>query len=109
MPGLPPPPIAMPAVTPPAIHAPQVPSAAGPEQLRNTARKFEAATITQMLQPMFNTVNTSKGLFGGKSGEEAWKPLLVEEIAKKIAAHGGLGLAKPIYEAMTRMQKAKTK
>ena len=42
--------------------------------------------------------------FGGGPGEEAWKPMLVQEFAKQIEAHGGLGLAKPIYDAMMRMQ-----
>jgi flagellar protein FlgJ len=65
--------------------------------------------IGQLLQPMFNTVDTSHGTFGGGAGEEAWKPMLVQEFAKQIANHGGLGLAKPVYDAMMRMQEAKPK
>jgi Rod binding domain-containing protein len=65
--------------------------------------------IGQMLQPMFDTVDTSKGLFGGGPGEAAWKPMLVQEFAKQIEAHGGLGLARPIYDAMLRMQENNTK
>ena len=65
--------------------------------------------IGQLLQPMFDTVDTSHGTFGGGPGEEAWKPMLVQEFAKQIEAHGGLGLAKPIYDAMMRMQEANTK
>ena len=60
--------------------------------------------IGQLLQPMFDTVDSSHDAFGGGAGEEAWKPMLVQEFAKQIAARGGLGLAKPIYEAMLRMQ-----
>jgi Rod binding domain-containing protein len=60
--------------------------------------------IGQLLQPMFDTVDTSHGTFGGGAGEEAWKPMLVQEFAKQIANHGGLGLAKPVYDAMMRMQ-----
>jgi Rod binding domain-containing protein len=62
-----------------------------------------------MLQPMFDTVNTAKGTFGGGAGEEAWKPMMVQEFAKQMAAHGGLGLAKPVYDAMLRMQEANKK
>jgi len=65
--------------------------------------------IGQLLQPMFDTVDTSHGTFGGGPGEEAWKPMLVQEFAKQIANHGGLGLAKPVYDAMMRMQEAKLK
>jgi flagellar protein FlgJ len=62
--------------------------------------------IGQLLQPMFDTVKTANSRFGGGAGEEAWKPMLVQEFAKQIAAHGGLGLAKPVYDAMIRMQEA---
>ena len=65
--------------------------------------------IGQLLQPMFDTVNTTKSAFGGGPGEEAWKPLMVQEYAKQIAGHGGLGLAKPVYEAMQRIQEARSK
>ncbi len=72
---------------------------------RKSAHEFEAMTIGQMLQPMFDTVKTSK--FGGGAGEEAWKPMLVTEIAKKIAQGGGIGLAKPILAEILRMQEAR--
>ncbi|WP_428488798.1 rod-binding protein [Rhodopila sp.] len=75
-----------------------------PAKVAKSAQDFEAMAIGQLLQPMFDTVDTSHDLFGGGAGEEAWKPMLVQEFAKQIAAHGGLGLAKPIYEAMLRMQ-----
>lgn len=75
---------------------------------KKSAREFEAMTIGQMLQPMFSTVDTARSLFGGGAGEESWKPMLVTEIAKKIAEGGGLGLAKPILAEMLRMQEART-
>ena len=54
-----------------------------------------------------DTVDTAHALFGGGDGEAAWRPLLVQETAKQIAAKGGLGLARPIYAAMLRMQQGK--
>ena len=78
-------------------------------KVAKSAHDFEAMAIGQLLQPMFDTVNTAKGAFGGGAGEEAWKPMLVQEFAKQIANHGGLGLAKPVYDAMMRMQEAKPK
>ncbi len=74
-------------------------------KIAKSARDFEAMAIGQLLQPMFDTVKSEKSEFGGGSGEEAWKPVLVQELAKQIAAHGGLGLAKPVYDAMQRMQR----
>jgi Rod binding domain-containing protein len=82
---------------------------ANPAKMAKSAQDFEAMAIGQLLQPMFDTVNTAKSGFGGGAGEEAWKPMLIQEFAKQIAAHGGLGLAKPVYDAMQRMQEAKPK
>jgi len=96
--------VAVPHAAPPTAGRPS--PAADPAQLAKSAHDFEAMAIGQLLQPMFDTVKTPNGLFGGGAGEEAWKPMLVQEFAKQIAAHGGLGLAKPVYDAMIRMQEA---
>nr|WP_294527950.1 rod-binding protein [uncultured Rhodopila sp.] len=98
-----PPVLPSPATAPPS--RPAVP--AEPAKVAKAAQDFEAMAIGELLKPMFDTVDTSKGLVGGGSGEEAWRPMLVQEIAKQIAAHGGLGLAKPVYDAMLRMQETK--
>jgi len=96
------------ASLPPTLAAPLarpvVP--ADPAALRKAAQDFEAMAIGQFLQPMFETVDTGHSLFGGGSAEETWKPMMVQEMAKQIAAHGGLGLAAPVYQAMLRMQEA---
>ena len=83
--------------------------AVDPAKIAKSANDFEAMAIGQLLKPMFDTIDTSKGTFGGGAGEEAWKPMMVQEFAKQISAHGGLGLAKPVYDAMLRMQGAGTK
>ena len=91
-----------------SVHvAPPTSRGLSPEQLEKTrkaAEDFEALAIGQMLQPMFKTVNTSKGMFGGGKGEEAWKPLMVDEMAKMLAKNGGIGLADSVYREMLRMQ-----
>ena len=68
------------------------------------AQDFEAMALGELLKPMFDTVDLSRTPFGGGPGEEAWKPMLVTEMAKKLAAAGGLGLAGPIYQQILRMQ-----
>jgi flagellar protein FlgJ len=68
------------------------------------AQDFEAMAVGQLLQPMFETVDQSKEEFGGGAGEAAWQPMLVNEIARKISAAGGLGLAAPIFNQMIRAQ-----
>ena len=87
--------------------APQ--QASNPHQaakMQRAAQDFEAMALNQLLAPMFETVDTSRGSFGGGEGEQAWKPMLVQEMAKAIARAGGLGLAKPVMEQMLRMQEA---
>ncbi len=77
------------------------------QRIQKAAQDFDAMALGQMLAPIFDTVEQSKGLFGGGDDEAAWKPLMVTEMAKHIAAHGGLGLARPVMQQMLRMQEAK--
>ena len=60
--------------------------------------------IGQMLEPMFSTVDMSGGLFGGGTAEQNFRPMLVTEMAKEVEKRGGLGLAKPVYDEMLKMQ-----
>ncbi len=82
-------------------------SVQGDAKAEKSAREFEAMAIGQLLQPMFATVDNAHSLFGGGAGEETWKPMLVNEIAKKIAANGGFGLARPVLAEMLRLQEAR--
>jgi len=45
-------------------------------------------------------------MFGGGEAEAAWKPMMTAELAKHVAAHGGLGLARPVMQQMLRLQEA---
>ena len=81
------------------VHATQTPAA-----LAKAAQDFEASTLTALLQPIFDTVDSAHGAFGGGDGEAAWKPMMVDAIAKQIAASGGLGLAGPVLRQMMQMQ-----
>ena len=74
--------------------------------LKQAAQDFEAMALGQMLAPMFNTVDTADGAFGGGAAEAAFKPMLVDAIARQIAAHGGLGLAAPVYATMLHAQES---
>ncbi len=76
-------------------------------KLRQAAQEFEAMALGQLLAPMFNTVDTAHSWFGGGEAEATWKPMLVDAIAKQVAAHGGLGLAGPVFAAMLRAQETR--
>jgi flagellar protein FlgJ len=76
-------------------------------RLWQSAQDFEAMAIGQLLQPMFETVDMSHSAFGGSEAEAAWRPMLVDAIGKQMAAHGGVGLAVPVFNAMLRAQEAR--
>jgi Rod binding domain-containing protein len=61
-------------------------------------------TIGEMLQPMFDTVDTANGLFGGGAAESQFRSLQVLEMGKQIANNGGIGLADSVYRQMLAMQ-----
>ena len=73
-------------------------------KLRNKAEEFEAATLGQLLEPMFDTVDSAHGLFGGGNGEQTWRPMMVSEMAKQIARAGGIGLAQPVLQSLIQAQ-----
>ena len=75
-----------------------------PAAMVRAAQAFEANALAELLKPMFDTVDTAHGAFGGGDGEAAWRPMLIDAIAKQIAAHGGLGLAAPVLHQMMQMQ-----
>lgn len=68
------------------------------------AQDFEAMALGQLFAPIFETVKSSSGLFGGGSAEETWRPMMTQELARQIVKNGGLGLAVPIYRQMLLMQ-----
>jgi Rod binding domain-containing protein len=91
----------MTAQVPPAVSTlPSMQTA----KLWEAAHDFEAMAIGQLLQPMFQTVDSAHSAFGGGEAEAAWRPMLVDAIGKQMAAHGGIGLAVPVFNAMLRAQ-----
>ncbi len=94
----------MTTILPPAFTPPTIGSDPQAARAWKAAQDFEAMALGELLKPMFDTIDLSQNPFGGGDGEAAWQPMLVTELAKKIAAGGGLGLAQPIYEQMLRMQ-----
>ena len=72
-------------------------------KIRETAQKFEASFLSVMLQSMSAGVKTPE-LGGGGEGEDMFKSLLNEEMAKQIAKAGGVGLADSVQREMLKMQ-----
>lgn len=74
--------------------------ASSPDAIAKQARDFETMAISQLLTPMFDTVDTPDALFGGSPAEKTWQPFLLDAIARQMEADGGLGLAGQIAAAL---------
>lgn len=72
-------------------------------EMRDAAQEFEAVFLAQMLRPMFDTIETSE-TFGGGSGEDQYRQLLVDEYGKAMARAGGIGLADHVLDHMLKLQ-----
>ena len=72
-------------------------------QVHKTAQNFEASFLTSMVQTMFQGVTTSAP-FGGGEGEDMWKSFMAEAMAKDMARHGGIGVAKSVEREMLKLQ-----
>ena len=94
------------AVPPMRLGPPRIMSGAEPSRLRRAAQDFEAMAIGALLRPIFDTVDSANGAFGGGDAEAAWRPMLVDAMARKIAEHGGLGLAQPVLASLLHAQEA---
>lgn len=71
------------------------------EQLKKAAQDFESVFINQFLQTLDSTVERSEEFSGGR-GEEMFRSMLNEEIAKSISSspQTSFGFAQQIYEQM---------
>lgn len=72
-------------------------------QIAKVAEEFESVFLSQMLQHMFDGVETDE-LTGGGHGEDTYRSLMVDEYAKMITKTGGIGVADHVKAEMIRMQ-----
>ena len=83
--------------------APETPEGKTRKQIAQTAEKFEAAFIAQMLGPMFDG-SEAEAPFGGGAGESAFKSFLLDAVAQQMAKAGGVGLSDDLTRQMLKMQ-----
>ncbi len=73
------------------------------EKLKKVAQEFEAVFMSQFLNMMDQTVEKTGFMSGGK-GEEKFKSIINQYIAKDIATSptASIGIAKQMYEQMKK-------
>lgn len=72
-------------------------------KIKETADKFESSFLSVMMQSMFEGVKTPEP-FGGGQGEEMFKSLLTDAMAKEVTKAGGVGLSSTVQREMLKMQ-----
>ncbi len=70
-------------------------------KLKQACNDFEAIFIKQMFDSMRKTINKTKLIDGGMS-EDIFEDMLFEQYAAKMSANSNLGLAKQMYEQLSK-------
>lgn len=78
-------------------------STASRESVRRIAQEFEALFLSEMLAPVFESVDT-EGPFGGGQSEKIFRSMMVDEYGKAIAQAGGVGIADAVQREILKMQ-----
>lgn len=77
-----------------------------PKQLAETkaaAKEFEAVFISEMMSHMFEGVETDP-VFGGGSGEDMFRSMLIQEYGKQMSKGPGVGISDQLQKTMIEMQ-----
>jgi len=95
------------ALVPPRAGGMTAPAARGSDAaIRRAAQAFEAQAIGFLLQPVFATVDGSRGPFGGGAAEAQWRPMLVDAYAAAASRSGAFGLADAVHRELLRSRAA---
>ena len=70
---------------------------------KDAAQKFESQFLSQMLGQMFQGLETD-GPFGGGHGEEMFRSLMTDAMARKMTQAGGIGLADTVQREILKLQ-----
>lgn len=82
--------------------APPPAEAAARKKIADAAQSFEAHVLSTLMQSMFQGVDA--GDFGGGYGEQQFKSLLVDAMARQTARSGGIGVADQVNREMLKLQ-----
>lgn len=70
-------------------------------ELRKACEELESVFLQELLKEMRKTV-PKDDLFGGGRGEDVFQSMFDQEIAKKMAERGGIGLAEVLYRQLSQ-------
>ncbi len=70
-------------------------------RLMEASQELESLLVSKMLEQMRKSVPETGWIDGGRA-EEIFEDMLYDEYAMEISRHGNLGLAKQVYDQMSR-------
>jgi Rod binding domain-containing protein len=72
-------------------------------KIKQTAEAFESSFLSVMMQQMFTGIK-SDGMFEGGPGEEMFRSVLTDAMAKQMSRAGGVGIAASVEREMLKLQ-----
>lgn len=75
------------------------------EKMEAVSQEFEAVFLTQMMQHMFEGIQTDD-MFGGGQAEEIYRSFMLDEYGKLMSRSGGVGVAEHIKKELIALQEA---
>jgi Rod binding domain-containing protein len=73
--------------------------------IEDAAQDFEAVFLSEMMKPMFETVEVDS-MFGGGKGEEIFRSFMLQEYGKMMSASGSIGISDRVKAELIRLQGA---
>lgn len=75
-----------------------------PHELKKATQDFEAVLINMVIKAMWKTIPKS-GLFEKNSSTQIYEGLMHSALSEEMARNGGMGIAKVLYQQLSREQK----
>lgn len=72
-------------------------------QIYEKAQELEGQFLSSMIEPLFSEGKES-GLFGGGSGNDVFRGMMINEYGQAFSKAGGIGLADSIAKEMLALQ-----
>ena len=73
-------------------------------EIQKAAQDFEAVLLNMVIKAMWKTIPES-GLFEKNNSTQIYEGLMHSSLSEEIAGNGGMGIAKVLYQQLSREQK----
>ncbi len=75
-----------------------------PQELQKATENFEAILLNMVLKAMWKTIQKSD-LFEKSNSTQIYEGLMLSSLSEEMARNGGMGMAKVLYQQLSKEQK----